>query len=254
MNVWLDDPARRSVEFSSMSEGMTLLSDQLLLGLNGDQRLEGSRDVVRGYLHQRGPLHFPYGPNTTSVDRIAEHMFTEKSYGTGRQTCMTCAFRDPASYDILESFMSAGLSRAEERVGPVLISKWLAKYLRTRRTVCRVCSAAGRRCAVRMDTTLSSAPTVIMIMLDSRKLVFDESLTLETEAGAKHFKLRGVIYSGGAHFTCRVVQRDGWVWYHDGIETGRNCIREFEYKSLDDLLEMQSCRGRSALTVIYAAE
>ncbi|KAJ7015909.1 hypothetical protein C8F04DRAFT_984446, partial [Mycena alexandri] len=47
-------------------------------------------------------------------------------------------------------------------------------------------------------------------------------------------KLRGIIYAGQAHFTCRYIERDGTMWFHDGITTGRNCLEEVKLQSLPD--------------------
>jgi hypothetical protein len=45
-------------------------------------------------------------------------------------------------------------------------------------------------------------------------------------------KMRGMIYVGQGHFTCRVVGKDGSMFFHDGIiTTGRNCIPEGNYSS-----------------------
>ncbi|KAJ7939437.1 hypothetical protein B0H13DRAFT_1587078, partial [Mycena leptocephala] len=35
------------------------------------------------------------------------------------------------------------------------------------------------------------------------------------------YAVRKVIYSGGSHFTSRIIKPNGTVWHHDGIETGR---------------------------------
>jgi len=39
-------------------------------------------------------------------------------------------------------------------------------------------------------------------------------------------QLRGIIYSGGFHFTSQIITPGKEVWYHDGIVTRRNCIKK----------------------------
>ncbi|KAJ6457543.1 hypothetical protein C8R47DRAFT_995628, partial [Mycena vitilis] len=90
LNIWLDDPILRGVEFSAIGEAMVLLSSQFRLASIGHQVLERSRNTVRAYLHNLKPDCFPYGPNGTSVDRLCELMFPPKVYGVGQQTCNTC--------------------------------------------------------------------------------------------------------------------------------------------------------------------
>ena len=40
-------------------------------------------------------------------------------------------------------------------------------------------------------------------------------------------QLGGIIYSGGFHFTSHIMTPGKEVWYHDGIVTGRNCIKKY---------------------------
>ncbi|KAJ6513682.1 hypothetical protein C8R47DRAFT_962393 [Mycena vitilis] len=252
VNIWADDPVRRGVEFSEHGQGMALLSRQFELSGNGHQSWEMSRNSVRAHLHSLSPVYFPYGPRTTSIDKIAEYMFPTRSYGIGRQTCSTCTYRDPTDFEVLETFLSAGLSRSAILGEPVPISKWLANYLRRHRTVCHVCTAASRRSRVFMTTVIHTAPSLLLLFLDSDRLTFDRVLKIESAGDSKELTLRGVIYGGFGHFTCRVVDKDGWVWFNDGITTGRRCVREFKYDAVDNLLDLHGCRGRKALAVIYA--
>jgi hypothetical protein len=49
------------------------------------------------------------------------------------------------------------------------------------------------------------------------------------------YDLRGVIYGGNEHFFSRVVTQDGWIWFHDGRDTGSVCIRE---RNLVEVLDL----------------
>jgi hypothetical protein len=62
--------------------------------------------------------------------------------------------------------------------------------------------------------------------------------------------LRGIIYSGGHHFTSRFIIDDE-IWYHDGIATGARCIREGLLKDFEASALSQSSK-REAVAVIYA--
>ncbi len=59
------------------------------------------------------------------------------------------------------------------------------------------------------------------------------------------YKLKGIIYFGGAHFTSRVINQSGELWYHDGIATGRNCIYNGKVREIQnhELLNVQSRQG-----------
>ncbi|KAH9910244.1 uncharacterized protein B0H18DRAFT_827734, partial [Fomitopsis serialis] len=40
------------------------------------------------------------------------------------------------------------------------------------------------------------------------------------------YRLCGVIYFGGFHFTARIISTNGHIWFNDGKETGQNCTDE----------------------------
>ena len=72
--------------------------------------------------------------------------------------------------------------------------------------------------------------------------------------------LRGIIYSGGFHFTSHIITSGQEVWYHDGMVTRRSCIKkghltDFTEDSLKTCVERNSS-GESvewqAVVVIYS--
>lgn len=52
------------------------------------------------------------------------------------------------------------------------------------------------------------------------------SLNLEhfTYMYGHKYRLIGMIYFRGYHFTARIIDANGDIWYHDGIKTERNCL------------------------------
>ncbi|KAJ7882960.1 hypothetical protein B0H14DRAFT_2339751 [Mycena olivaceomarginata] len=105
-----------------------------------------------------------------------------------------------------------------------------------------------------MRTTLHNVPNLILVFLDSQNLLFDRVLTFIVGQRSVRLYLRGIIYGGFNHFTCRVIQLDGWVWFHDGITTGRSTVRDFHYDDIVRKLDLHTCRERRAIAVIYAVE
>ena len=63
--------------------------------------------------------------------------------------------------------------------------------------------------------------------------------------------IRGAIYYGSGHFVSRIISPAGEVWYHDGIETKRQCVRE---GYLVDYTENNlRCKGvKVCVGIIYA--
>ena len=61
---------------------------------------------------------------------------------------------------------------------------------------------------------------------NSQDIEISKTITLKSEAGPVILPIRGAIYFTGNHFVSRIISPTGEVWYHDGIETKRQCIRE----------------------------
>ena len=69
-------------------------------------------------------------------------------------------------------------------------------------------------------------------------------------AGEQHvWELTAVIYFGSNHFSCRFVDDDGVVWYHDGIETGSMCTKDAN--NLDEIEDMGTTRGLQSCLILY---
>ncbi|KAJ7907077.1 hypothetical protein B0H13DRAFT_1618732, partial [Mycena leptocephala] len=68
------------------------------------------------------------------------------------------------------------------------------------------------------------------------------------------FKLRGIMYGGKTsnHFTCRFIDRQGEIWFHDGITTGFTCTPEVKIATVTNLLNLHSCGTKRAVAVVYA--
>ena len=58
-------------------------------------------------------------------------------------------------------------------------------------------------------------------------------LVFESDEGYVPLHLRGIVYIVGYHFTSRIIQPDGSVWYHDG-QKGHLCEKEGYLKSIGD--------------------
>ena len=60
----------------------------------------------------------------------------------------------------------------------------------------------------------------------SQDVEISKIITIKSEVGPVILPIRGAIYYNGNHFVSRLISPTGEVWYHDGIETKRQCIRE----------------------------
>ncbi|KAJ7182675.1 hypothetical protein C8R43DRAFT_868555 [Mycena crocata] len=215
---------------------------------------ERARDIVRRRMHDHAPDSFPYGANFTSIDRIATALMPSVPYAIAKQVCPLCGHRDRHSYGMLESYLSAGLSNRQDYRQGVPMQEWVNKYLTTGRTSCGECGRAGRRVRMIMNTVLRDAPPLMLIDINHHQLDFSGDLRFITEAGNITMKLRGIIYGGQNHFTCRVIDPDGTMWFHDGIGTRGACIPELNIQEVADPLALHKCGEKSVVAVVYAKQ
>ncbi|KAJ6465500.1 hypothetical protein C8R47DRAFT_1224369 [Mycena vitilis] len=97
-----------------------------------------------------------------------------------------------------------------------------------------------------MDTTIRDVPPLMVLDLTHDKLVFNELLSFQVQGVAVNMRLRGIVYGGQNHFTCRLIGKDGRMWFHDGITTGRDCVPEVNFRSLQDKLVLHKCGEKKA--------
>lgn len=74
--------------------------------------------------------------------------------------------------------------------------------------------------------SIESAPPCFYLSLADSSIGIDTAINLNIGALRRRYALRGVMYSGEDHFTSRILNPNGDMWYHDGIETGR--LSEYE--------------------------
>ncbi|KAJ7155806.1 hypothetical protein C8R46DRAFT_910619 [Mycena filopes] len=253
-NVWVGSAATWTARFLQMSQILGDLGAGLHSMTDDRTSLEQVRNTVRRKMNAAKPNDFPYGPNSTSIDRVALSIFPTKYYGVGRQSCARCGHGDPRSYGMLESCLSAGLSDRQEYPEGVELQQWLSEYLAKGKQPCPTCRANGVRQRLKMLTILRDVPPIIIFDITHEKLIFSEKLTLLRAESLVTLRLRGIIYGGQGHFTCRYIGRNGEIWFHDGITTGRTCLRERNLRDLEDKLVLHRCGEKTAVTVIYARD
>jgi hypothetical protein len=103
-----------------------------------------------------------------------------------------------------------------------------------------------------MKPTLNSIPPILLLTIDSLDLVFDPILSFNFNDKIVNFKLRGLIYGGHGHFTCRFVDDSGVMWYNDGMVTGRMCRREQSLSEIVDRRSLNKCLNNKVVAVVYA--
>jgi hypothetical protein len=63
--------------------------------------------------------------------------------------------------------------------------------------------------------------------------------------------LRGIVYYGSYHYTSRIVDVGGHVWFHDGMTTGRGMRSQGSITKLKPK-DFTKCDRRSIALLVYA--
>ncbi|KAJ7488887.1 hypothetical protein FB451DRAFT_1521657 [Mycena latifolia] len=251
-NLWAEDTHMWTTRYSRLNDMMARYALNLNSVARNISTLEQARDGIRRIMHESNATNFPYGPNTTSIDRVASALFPERTYGTGKQSCPKCGFNDPVEYKMFEAWMTASLSPSAGRQDPVPISNWMAKYLTRGRSSCPSCRSRRIRSKMVMLPRLNTVPPILLIDINNDRLKCDKELGFNCDNSLVKLRLRGIIYGGQSHFTCRFIDKDSNVWFQDGISTGRRCVRETNLTDVEDMTVLQKCGRKKAVAVIYA--
>ncbi|KAJ7710918.1 hypothetical protein B0H17DRAFT_914576, partial [Mycena rosella] len=251
-NIWAEDTIPWSGRFDSLSPMMGQYGAYLRSVIENRWTLEQARDRIRRHVHAVNPTHFPYGPNQTSIDRLAVALFPSKSYAKGRQSCALCGFADATEYRLLEATLSAGLNTRADYPVPVRIQDWFGAYLTKGRTSCTSCRRQNIRRKMTMLRSISDVPPIILLEITHNRLRFDQEIGFDCDGTLIRLRLRGIVYGGQGHFNARFIDRSGVVWFHDGITTGKRCVRETEMRLIADTMSLQMCGTKGAVAVVYA--
>ena len=93
-------------------------------------------------------------------------------------------------------------------------------------------------------------PLIALDISNCPEINLDHAFHIPIDDIESMYKLRGIIYYGQSHFTARVIQNNGLVCYHDGLERGKNLVYEGTLANLLDN-NLSECRGRQATVAMY---
>ena len=96
----------------------------------------------------------------------------------------------------------------------------------------RKCSQCQR--AMQKSLSYTDAPNIIAIRTQEKMIVESQIIWPDID---QMYRLCGIVYYTPTHFVCRVFDKSGDVWYHDGAENGEKVlyygnIVNFPYKKL----------------------
>jgi hypothetical protein len=223
------------------SKYLRLLGSGFLSVSQGNKTLESVRDEIRKVLHAKDKNAFPYGRVGTSLSQLALEIFSSSTKIALRQDrCTNCDFAKTA---------------IEDRMGCVFLLDFHST-VSTSYTLGRHGHDLEERCGVclsNMRAHVFYTEFPLMLLVDHSAYIVKPSKMIKfyrEDNETVKYRLVGLLYFGGFHFTSRIISPDGDVWYHDGMQTGNNFKSQGHRKFMNDE-DWQACEGRKLVMSIY---
>jgi hypothetical protein len=183
---------------------------------------ENCCDNLRDTLSGLDPKRFPRcSKKYADATEILRELFTcSTPYATLISTCSQCG--DSVSCNVLSSVWDGSHIEAQQSTSDVLNASAASLH----RSPCRTCHHMAQRSH---SLSLISIPPMIVLTTNPNIPIANADRTvsmpvLETEPVL--MELRGVIYFGSAHFTCRVIRPVNKTYYHDRASASSSVVAE----------------------------
>ena len=206
----------------------------------GECTLEECRDSVRRDIHSSDPSSFPYGAHGTNIKSLTEVVFNnEMSFGSRTLSCASCRYT--SNDDLTELLWDMNVNYQGS------IQDWIDEYqYRLTGETCPNCAQP-----LHQRVIVDSLMPFILVNSEQQRVNISHEVHVSSSDDSVHmYKLAGIVYLGGYHFTSRFVEKNGNVRYHDGIETGGSCFVEGKLNTLTPS-SLRRCKDRLASMVVY---
>jgi Helitron helicase-like domain at N-terminus/PIF1-like helicase len=214
-DIWLYDPNLWTGKFGLMSSFAGKLGLGFQQVLLKQKTFEDVRDSIRILLRNRYPVVFPYGTTGVDISDLLVYMFTGKAVGKLKYNCTECGTSSTSTIKVTSLFT---ITRKRHDS--------IQEHIDANYNKMKKCSNCGKDSSriYKYDSPLCFQ--IIGFTQNSQDIDVSKTITLKPEACTVTLPVRGVIYYTGNHFVSRIISPTGEVWYHDGIETKRQCVRE----------------------------
>jgi hypothetical protein len=239
-DIWAQNPKLWTRRLRSIDNGfLTALSKGFRHFEAEKMTLEDVRNGIRSLLHAHSPNQFPWGRRNASVGYLALTMLTpENSVASSQIRCTSCDYEEPEVDDNTKYAVFAQEAAAST-------SKWIAGLGYEVADPCPDCMSP-----MTCDISFKDTPSILTFEYPQKDMRTSHTIVFHTEDGRVPLYLRGIIYHGQSHFTARIIDPDGSVWYYDGM-LGHLCQKEGPLKSFSSE-GLRTCRGKILVLAIYA--
>jgi hypothetical protein len=241
-NIWVAKPQKWKKIFKNSNKYLSALHDGFQNYLTGVDTLEVARDHVRTLLHNNEPLLFPYGHMGISVSALATQMF----YPVYKvpQLHLHCSH---CNHSVVINDNHVGRIMYVNSNATGSISQILDNHLHHRsQEVCSNCNAP-----VHSTIHFSETHKLYAVDVTDRSISVSQTIKIQGSVHSTILHLKGLVYHGGCHFTCRFVDQSGNIWYHDGMGIRRTSTKEGKFRTISQP-NLKMCKNRKLCLIIYA--
>jgi hypothetical protein len=241
-NIWIMDPDNWSEEFDSINDDhLGVLSEGFKLVLEGHASLEDIRDTLRVQLHELDGNKFPMGQRGASVGDLASIMLqSDRTLTESQIMCSACGYaEDKTPYHMKHFLIPTG-------TGTPSTLAWVSDLYTTTKRICPNCSNAMIK-----KINYIELPKLLVLEYPNTTITTSHEIKLVVNDETAVLHLRGIVYHGENHFTCRIISSEGDMWYHDGMTTGNRCATDIGLNISTDA-NLKTCKGKRLVLVIYA--
>ena len=240
-SLWVSKPKKWKKIFKESNQYLSALHDGFQKYLSGVSTLEAARDNVRTLLQDNDPVLFPSGHSGCSVSALATQMF----YPVFKVPQLHLKCSNCNHTIIINSYRIGRLMHvAHNATGS--IAQILENHMHHQsQQVCGNCNAP-------LETRIhfSDPHRIYAVDVTDRHVTLSRTVKIQGSARTTTLHLKGLVYHGDFHFTCRIIDESGNIWFHDGMTTGRSTLKEGKFGSVSQP-NLKECRNKQLSLVIY---
>ena len=241
-SIWYENPVYWGNVFQDANQYLSSLSIGFDMHLNERISMEDARDDVRQLLHENDPLMFPTGAEYASAVDLANTVCSLSTpVSTSEYECTACG---NVTHTKSEISYFAELQRSVLEIQQSdTIAKILGRlmFMKSSRT-CTECKGEMQK-----NTYVDVAPKLLILHLPYT----DIKINRKMKFGGETMLLRGIVYYRNYHYTSRVIDVEGNVWFHDGMTTGSGLRSQGSATKMKPKA-FSKCDRKSVALLVYA--
>lgn len=257
LNLWLEEN-RISQYFELRNRIFDTFFDSLIDYRNETIQLEESRTRVRSVLHSINRRKFPWGEQYVEIGELCDVLFqTDQTLGEVFTVCRNCNMQPTRTqsihstkFEMLPSIWSS--SHALHGFPPDLNQATSGQYISANifEQTNQTCPSKKCRHKVQRFHKFRQIPNLIVLKVNGT-IKIDKTINIYYDGQVRRsYKLRGIVYFGNNHFTCRFIDSTNKVWYSDGMDQTGYCVMEGSLDHMENE-ELQAPSGKKACVLLY---